>query len=219
MIQNLSSKWVRLWKQSKENLKMAASALTTSTAAALTSTLPESASKSNQQSPRNTASVSSVAVRAGLVEVSKALQEGEKFIKWDEVSAFATDNSSSLLMWIYLSSKRLPSRPIFLKEEASESLSEYFFLLHEEINAQRAQCWANKDEYKSFIMCPRAKDALMSGAFQREQKESIIETLRDAFMKQMLGIAFVKVLRVEYSKKQRRANRTLWAIIKITWKL
>lgn len=66
---------------------MAASALTTATAAALTSTLPDNTPKSNQQSPRNTPSVSSVAVRAGAVEVSKALQEGEKFIKWDEVSA------------------------------------------------------------------------------------------------------------------------------------
>lgn len=65
---------------------MAASALTTATAGALTSSLPDTAPKSNQQSPRNTPSVSSVAVRAGTVEVSKALQEGEKFIKWDEVS-------------------------------------------------------------------------------------------------------------------------------------
>jgi hypothetical protein len=66
---------------------MAASALTTATAAALTSTLPENAPKSNQQSPRNAPTVSTVAVRAGSVEVSKTLQEGEKFIKWDEVSA------------------------------------------------------------------------------------------------------------------------------------
>lgn len=65
---------------------MATSALTTATAAALTSTLPESASKSSQQSPRNTANSQTVAVQAGIVEVSKALQEGEKFIKWDEVS-------------------------------------------------------------------------------------------------------------------------------------
>lgn len=65
---------------------MAASALTTSTAAALTSSLPDNAPKSNQQSPRNTPSVSTVAVHAGTVEVSKALQEGEKFLKWDEVS-------------------------------------------------------------------------------------------------------------------------------------
>lgn len=66
---------------------MATSALTTATAAALTSTLPESASKSNQQSPRKTLPYNqNVAVQAGPVEVSKALQEGEKFIKWDEVS-------------------------------------------------------------------------------------------------------------------------------------
>lgn len=68
---------------------MAASALTTATAAALTSTLPDNGPKSNQQSPRNTATTSTVAVRAGAVEVSKALQDGEKFIKWDEVSAIS----------------------------------------------------------------------------------------------------------------------------------
>lgn len=67
---------------------MAASALTTATAAALSSTLPDNAPKSNQQSPRNTPNASTVAVRAGAVEVSKALQDGEKFIKWDEVSDF-----------------------------------------------------------------------------------------------------------------------------------
>lgn len=63
---------------------MAASALTTATAAALTSTLPDNAPKSAQQSPRK--SPSAVAVRTGPVEVSKELQDGEKFIKWDEVS-------------------------------------------------------------------------------------------------------------------------------------
>lgn len=68
---------------------MAASALTTATAAALSSTLPDNSPKSNQQSPRHVATTSTVAVRAGAVEVSKALQDGEKFIKWDEVSAFA----------------------------------------------------------------------------------------------------------------------------------
>lgn len=67
---------------------MAASALTTATASALSSTLPDNSPKSNQQSPRHTATTSTVAVRAGAVEVSKALQDGEKFIKWDEVSAF-----------------------------------------------------------------------------------------------------------------------------------
>ena len=59
---------------------MAASALTTATAAALTSTLPESVAKSNQQmnqqSPRKTANNQNVAVQAGIVEVSKILQEG-----------------------------------------------------------------------------------------------------------------------------------------------
>lgn len=64
---------------------MATSALTTATASALTSTLPD-APKSAQQSPRNTANPSStIAVQTGAVEVSKTLLEGEKFIKWDEV--------------------------------------------------------------------------------------------------------------------------------------
>lgn len=66
---------------------MATSALTTATASALSSTLPDNAPKSAHQSPRNTAAISSsVAVQTAPIEVSKALQEGEKFIKWDEVS-------------------------------------------------------------------------------------------------------------------------------------
>jgi hypothetical protein len=69
---------------------MAASALTTATAAALTSTLPDNAPKSNQQSPRNAPTVSTVAVHTGAFpfDVPNALKEGEKFIKWDEVSFF-----------------------------------------------------------------------------------------------------------------------------------
>lgn len=41
-----------------------------------------------QQSPRNTGQSSAItkAVRLATVEVSKALQDGEKFIKWEEVS-------------------------------------------------------------------------------------------------------------------------------------
>lgn len=65
---------------------MATSALTTLTSSALASTLPDSASKSNQQSPRNTPNTNAVAVQTGQVEVSDCLKEGEKFIKWDEVS-------------------------------------------------------------------------------------------------------------------------------------
>ena len=98
---------------------MAASALTTATAAALTSTLPDNAPKSAQQSPRNTASASTVAVRACTVEVSKALQDGEKFIKWDEVS----DHLYSQAHWHHCSwslSKYLCSQKsfeaFFLKE-------------------------------------------------------------------------------------------------------
>lgn len=66
---------------------MATSALTTATASALTSTLPD-APKSAQQSPRNQPNPisTSVAVQTCVIEVSKSLQEGEKFIKWDEVN-------------------------------------------------------------------------------------------------------------------------------------
>lgn len=43
-----------------------------------------------QSSPRNTASISTSGtyISFGPVEVSKALQDGEKFVKWDEVSNF-----------------------------------------------------------------------------------------------------------------------------------
>lgn len=50
-----------------------------------------SASILHQQSPRNTgggtiASSNGTYVSFGLVEVSKLLQDGEKFVKWDDVS-------------------------------------------------------------------------------------------------------------------------------------
>lgn len=78
---------------------MATSALTTATASALTSTLPD-APKSTQQSPRKMASVpSAVAVQTGQVEVSKVLQEGEKFIKWDEVSLFVPLLHTKRALW------------------------------------------------------------------------------------------------------------------------
>lgn len=42
---------------------------------------------SQQQSPRNTSNaISGTYVQWGPVEVSKALQDGEKFVRWDEVS-------------------------------------------------------------------------------------------------------------------------------------
>lgn len=47
------------------------------------------ASINSQQNPRNTASnvmTTGTYVTFGPVEVSKALQDGEKFVKWDEVS-------------------------------------------------------------------------------------------------------------------------------------
>ncbi|KAG5676110.1 hypothetical protein PVAND_005964 [Polypedilum vanderplanki] len=82
-----------------------ATALTTATASALTSTLPD-APKSAQQSPRKIPNVSSVAVQTGPVEVSKALQDGEKFIKWDEDSGLGTpvtlrvDKQGFYLYWV-----------------------------------------------------------------------------------------------------------------------
>lgn len=48
--------------------------------------------KGGQQSPRNAPNVQpgtiTKAVRLAPVEVSKSLQDGEKFIKWDDVSIF-----------------------------------------------------------------------------------------------------------------------------------
>lgn len=47
-----------------------------------------SANINQQQSPRNTSTLSTsngTYVSTGPVEVSKALQDGEKFVKWDEV--------------------------------------------------------------------------------------------------------------------------------------
>ncbi|CAH1707129.1 unnamed protein product [Chironomus riparius] len=85
---------------------MATSALTTATASALTSTLPETP-KSVQQCPRNSANSSStIAVQTGAVEVSKTLLEGEKFIKWDEDSGLGTpvtlkiDKQGFYLYWV-----------------------------------------------------------------------------------------------------------------------
>lgn len=40
---------------------------------------------SQQQSPRNTSTIANV-VQLGYLDVSKSLQDGEKFVKWDEVS-------------------------------------------------------------------------------------------------------------------------------------
>lgn len=49
------------------------------------------ASQQQQQSPRNTSaniSNSGTYLQFGAVEVSKSLQQGDKFVKWDEVSLF-----------------------------------------------------------------------------------------------------------------------------------
>lgn len=48
-----------------------------------------SSSGNSQASPRNTSAISAgTFVQLGSVEVSKSLQDGEKFVKWDEVSCF-----------------------------------------------------------------------------------------------------------------------------------
>lgn len=56
---------------------------------------PATATNVNQQqSPRNTGSSTSTSgtyVSGSPIEVSKALQDGEKFVKWDEVSSFCND--------------------------------------------------------------------------------------------------------------------------------
>lgn len=41
---------------------------------------------SQQQSPRNTSTMANI--QLGYLDVSKSLQDGEKFVKWDEVSAY-----------------------------------------------------------------------------------------------------------------------------------
>lgn len=59
---------------------MAASTLSSTSAQSQTPT------PNLQQSPRNAANQSMVAVKFNALEVSKTLQEGEKCVKWDEVS-------------------------------------------------------------------------------------------------------------------------------------
>lgn len=50
-------------------------------------------SGNSQASPRNTVTPTTMTtgsfVQLGSVEVSKSLQDGEKFVKWDEVSVFS----------------------------------------------------------------------------------------------------------------------------------
>ncbi len=53
-----------------------------------------SSSGNSQASPRNTVSTTGTFVQLGSVEVSKSLQDGEKFVKWDEVSR--------LFLWTYV---------------------------------------------------------------------------------------------------------------------
>lgn len=60
----------------------------TTSSTVFTSSSPVSGVASQQQSPRNTSTMSTggTCVQLGIVEVSKSLQDGEKFVKWDEVS-------------------------------------------------------------------------------------------------------------------------------------
>lgn len=78
----------------EKSIKMATSALSSKQAEQQSPQhqTPTKASPSStnqqQQSPRNTASstlTTGTYVSFGPVEVTKALQEGEKFVKWDEV--------------------------------------------------------------------------------------------------------------------------------------
>lgn len=68
-----------------------------------------SSSAIQQQSPRNTVSnvpTSGTYVSTGPIEVSKALQDGEKFVKWDEDSTSGTpvtmrvDAKGFYLCWV-----------------------------------------------------------------------------------------------------------------------
>lgn len=55
------------------------------------STLSTEGAGKQQQSPRSAAMmgvINPTAVKLGTIEVPKPLQEGEKFIKWDEVSIY-----------------------------------------------------------------------------------------------------------------------------------
>lgn len=64
----------------------------TAMSAITTSTNNVSSSGNSQASPRNTVTPSTMSsgtfVHLGSVEVPKTLQDGEKFVKWDEVSLF-----------------------------------------------------------------------------------------------------------------------------------
>lgn len=67
------------------------------TAMSATSTSSNNVNNSgnSQASPRNTVTPSTMSgtfVQLGSVEVPKTLQDGEKFVKWDEVSAFSRQN-------------------------------------------------------------------------------------------------------------------------------
>lgn len=53
-----------------------------------------------QQSPRNTATsvvTSGTCISVGPVEVSKLLQDGEKFVKWDEVSHYCINENFTFI--------------------------------------------------------------------------------------------------------------------------
>lgn len=81
---------------SKKSIMATSSALSASTDS---SSSPRQQCGSQQQSPRNTASfgnntiATSCHVQWGVVEVSKQMQDGEKFIKWEEVSTFKYKNN------------------------------------------------------------------------------------------------------------------------------
>lgn len=77
------------------------------TAMASSATLIAEGSGKQQQSPRNTggqAVVNPTAVKLGTIEVPKALQDGEKFLKWDEILSSGGNLPDRLLLEIRVDS-------------------------------------------------------------------------------------------------------------------
>lgn len=77
------------------------------TAMASSATLSAEGSGKQQQSPRNTggqAVVNPTAVKLGTIEVPKALQDGEKFLKWDEILSSGRNLPDRLLLEIRVDS-------------------------------------------------------------------------------------------------------------------
>lgn len=92
-------------KYRKKTRKMAASMKTEQQSPSKSSSSSSQALATNQQSPRNMAksgsgSTAGTYVSMGPLIVSKALQDGEKFVKWDEVSVCYFLLSHSIVKYI-----------------------------------------------------------------------------------------------------------------------